>query len=992
MHGKAARNQSPETQDASVIHQSQLTGVLARSHSVYKLTSHARKQSLGRVHPMALKMGMYSVSGGETPSRRAAVDRQSPPARPKARRIRLKLSSILARYIRSVVPPPTQVIHECTVAETGPPQLTRAVAAHSALLAVKAQLAELARHGQNQPADGISPLQEATMSRELESIMQSASYQTTHLAENSMAYLTARGYGLQDLAAWHWILSTKTAEDAALRLGTLLERSGPHRNDFGPVPMFVFLRLLLRTDIDLRALNLLIKHARQILGSLDQHKLRSDHDTALQSPPAKKYLEPIGLDAFVLFIVRLLRQARRVWPASYVAIAQLWTLHARPGRIIRQEMTDQDTARLSFCYNRILALLSLPPNESPYQSLPHRQRAQFVVIRQIKAFSPPLTISREGYRAVVRVQLAHRKTDRERKWARLKARSWPPWKEDKLGVDAFVGVEHGLSRASESLRQMAEAGYGPLDWEKTAGILAGWDTDRSPTIQTRSALIPSSRTDRTTDTAQPRTSAVHMEVQKLDGDAIWVARIRATRTLQEAWVCFLACKDQKKALTDEIYYAMLEKAILDEERKRRRVATNVHMEKKVEGEGPISGDGKEVEETSSSHNQAISTREPIPTSGELLTKMTTNGLRPSGRFLGFLLKHARTYKQGVQFLKVSALNDSVQRSLLRPTKEPIDDALSSLQTLPDWLFAAHVAFLCKVARVDRRISREKALRSMDALELVAIRKPFYRPPWNSVLTLLAWPRTVVTVGKGALDRHAQNLVKFREACQMLGRMDSIGLDLDFTGFRDVCDIVKNTLASARHILATTDDEEEERSAVQGLLDVGLSLVKARFSQLARPVDSSLEDGVFSNDSSRLSSDRPPRPRLARVPRPAHLHAYIRVLGQQPDYDGVAELVGWMSSFSEQIMREARESHNGLVAMRTCLIAVRVFVEQPLAESEEDEAAAAQDADVYEKRCQQVEKIRGIIVSNEDWDGWPTDEEVEQYIRSGEQGKVGDQEA
>ncbi|KAL8761160.1 MAG: hypothetical protein Q9184_002689 [Pyrenodesmia sp. 2 TL-2023] len=815
--------------------------------------------------------------------------------------------------------------------------------------------------------------------------------------------LATRSIGVQDLAAWHWILLARTAEDAALRFETLLKPSERYAGDFSPVPMFVFLRLLHRTDISWGALKLLIDQAWQILGSLDQHQVDTHPQTMLQSTSTRKPLESMGLDALVILVVRLLRHARRVWPASCVRITQLWIAHAKPGRVVRMveqdEVREKDAVRLSFCYNRILSLLSLPPNQSPYQSLHHRQRAQFMAIRQMSTFNPPLIINREGYRGVVRVQLAHRKIHQERRWARLKAKTWPPWKEDKLGIDAFVGLEQGISRASDSLRQMAEAGYGLSDWDKAAGILAGWDTDHSPTIQKRSAVVPDSRSPLSSD-EQRRKSKV------TDTDGLWVSRIKATRTLQEAWICFLACKDQRRGVSPEIYHAIFEKIVYDKKRHQPHIRGNVSFPMQIEDELPLAGDGREVEESSSSHNQAILTREPIPTFDEMLNQIINDNLQPDGRFLTFLLSHARTYDEGIQILHASRLSESVKEVLIPWKEEPVSDVSALLGKLPPWLFAAHVDFLCRFAYDRTGVSsqphrfcsahdpaaqgiRGTVLLLRHATKLVLRRMPFYRPPWNSLLRLLARQETVVVLKKTPLTPDAQAIPKFHKACRVLQYMDSIGLNMDPAGFRSLLVVTANASESAKNTLFISGNNEE-RFMAQALLDEGLSLVKAKFSQLVQQPINSIQanqepskhssfDGPSTlADHSQQSSSTPT---LSQIPHPAHLHAYVRFLGQYPDYDGLADLVRWMSAFSKQIMVEAKETANGVAMMRTCIVAVRAFLEQPLAQGVEDDVSTRKGEHNHVRR---VDGVRQIVESNELWDGWPSDEEVEQYFSVGEQ--------
>ncbi|KAL8940044.1 MAG: hypothetical protein Q9216_003018 [Gyalolechia sp. 2 TL-2023] len=853
----------------------------------------------------------------------------------------------------------------------------------------------------------MSPHKRPSALLELESLKQTATDQGKMIAKESLTHLRTKGYRLQDVVAWRWILTGKTAEDAARRFETLMNPPKEVSDDFGPVPIFVFLRLLLRTDMSSQAFALLLRQSWQILGSSDQRKLKDNPEITLQSTSTQKSLHSIGLDALVVLVVRLLRHARRVLPAACADITRLWLDHARVGQIITPVemdiMSERDAARLSFCYNRILSILAIPPEESPFRSLPYRQRSQFMVIRQMNAFNPPLAISREGYNGVTRVQLAHRKTHGERNWALLKAKSWPPWKEDKLGVDAFVDVEQGISRASDSLRQMAEVGYGSLDKEKSAGILAGWDTDRSPTIQTRSATIPRSSSYRAHKEGQHELKC-EGEDQKGDADAIWAARIRATRTLQEAWACFLIYKDQRTSLTPLIYHAIFEKVISEENRNRGEMNCPAGFQAISEKDMPLPGDGKEVFESSIAHNQAISTREPLPMFDNLLDRMIDDQIRPSGRFLALLLSHARTFDEGVRVLEASDLSDPMKKVLLLWREPPAPDVEDLLRKLPDWLFAAYIGFLCRFAYVRRRkqtpLIKDHCASTQDiyaaalllrhAFKLVAKRSPFYLPPWISLLRLLARTKAVVVVKKTSLHPYAQAVPKFHKARRLLEYMDTIGLDLDFAGFKQFCKVFRNSVVFARHILATSDNDGERRPA-QALLKDGLPLVKTCFWRIVQSLEMVHGDRRPLFEPSRLllkpvksTEESPQLPRLVRVPHPAHLHDYVRLLGQYPDYDGLVDLVRWISSYSGEILEEARESSNGLAAMRTCLTAIRAFIEQPLVEQTGNGNNVGEGTEQYEMGSRRLETVRAIIESNELWDGWPADEEVEHYLSVGEQ--------
>ncbi|KAL9018694.1 MAG: hypothetical protein Q9185_004008 [Variospora sp. 1 TL-2023] len=827
------------------------------------------------------------------------------------------------------------------------------------------------------------------------------------------------GYGLQDLAAWHWVLSANTAMEATRRLATLIKPPVSASRDFAPIPVFVFLRILHRADIGLWALHSLIRQVWRILGSCHQPQMVPGPNVMSQSPCTEKSPASIGLDELVLLVIRLLRHARKVWPASCIVVAQLWITYANADRTSKRPKYDAATRRtslkLSFYYNRVLSLLALPSNQTPYRSLHHRQHAQFMVIRQMNAFSPPLIINREGYRAVARVQLAHRKTGRERRWAKLKAMSWPPWKEDKLGVDASIGIEYGISRAFDSLRQMADAGYRSLEWEHAARTLAGWDTDHSPTIQTRSAIIPRSDSDPSYSVCKLALSA-EADALKTDPEILWLARIKATRTLQEAWICFSTCRDRKVGMTPQLYHAIFEKIVYDERRNQRNLRHDEALALRAEDRNPLPGDGREVAESSSSHNQAVFTRERIPTYDQLFDQMADDHIQPSGRFLAFLLAHARTYKEGVRALQASGLSDAVKHVLMPWTEEPTTDVVSLLESLPDWLLTAHIGFLCRSGQIPNAIlTMPHDARSPDspagkemyhavlalrhAFKLVFRRMPFYRPPWNFLFRSLARLDTLVVIKKTRTEyRRARALPKYHRARRLLEYMDSMALDMDFAGFRSFYTIYKHASITARYVLATSEDYEE-KVAMQALLEEGLTFIKARFSQLVRPVDSidstdsidsmSRDQTAVSDPSQPATASEAPAlqlhtiPRLTNVPHSADLHAYARFLGQHPSYDDLANLAHWISTYSDDILEEAKQSANGLAMMRTCLTAVRTFLEQPLAEQIDHEEVVTSQSSPNKDAMERLERVRNMIEWNEDLGGWPTEEEVEQYLSTGQ---------
>lgn len=238
----------------------------------------------------------------------------------------------------------------------------------------------------------------------------------------------------------------------------------------------------------------------------------------------------------LLLLIRLLRHTRAVYPTALPHVATLITTHLHP-----DSKPPVPSPRLAATYNRLLALFSLPTYDRPFKSLPLLQRSQFLLLRKMAFLKLPIT--REGYRALANVQLAHRKTASEIAVARSLASTWPPWPIVRDGHAASISVTiRPLSRAAQVLQQMVEAGYPWQGWETEAAVLTGTDTDSSPTIQTRSFYH-----GRRSSTSE-------------DPCALWAVRVRATRTVEEAWYVFLAAREASE-LAPEVWEEMFAKLL-----------------------------------------------------------------------------------------------------------------------------------------------------------------------------------------------------------------------------------------------------------------------------------------------------------------------------------------------------------------------------------------------------------------------------------------------
>jgi hypothetical protein len=156
------------------------------------------------------------------------------------------------------------------------------------------------------------------------------------------------------------------------------------------------------------------------------------------------------------------------------------------------------------------------------------------------------------------------------------------------------------------------------------------------------------------------------------------------------------------------------------------------------------------------------------------------------------------------------------------------------------------------------------------------------------------------------------------------------------------------------------------------------------------------------------------PTLLEIPNPAILHAYIRVLGWMGDYQGLLDTVQLMLKHQAELQRRRGMDRNGDVIMRRAIVAVRVFFERSwlagnqridlpgeinkkakldvsekfekgflALDREEITRASGQHLRRLERPAKYalIMEIKELVESVEEWGGWPTDEEVEEYCRN-----------
>ena len=826
-------------------------------------------------------------------------------------------------------------------------------------------------------------------------------------------YLCYTGRGIEDLMNWTWILTSDTTERAAKRLWAATHRGFANNKGRLSVPIFVFTLLLRRRPMSAEALRSLLAYAWEMMEKSEtwledfatQLSKREGYKGSFVIPHPSDHKTGIKETVFVIMIIRLLRSATNVLPTACGNIVMLFARYLdgfnfRKDASKMTELTSEDRARLTYAYNTVLKLVSHPASVGPFESVYPQQQALFSLLRRMNQFQPSLIVDRRGYRAVVSMQLRHKKTLREREWARMKAKSWPPWKEERLGIDADIGVEHGVSRAMEVLRQSWEAGYAPREWENAASVLSGWDTDGSPTIQTR---------------------ALHKPNEYRGKDVkIWTSRVRATRTLREAWSCFLSYKDQvanqevRSGGASWVYCEMFEKIAQD---MKRRTSENSDPSSTTytNEQGPLPGDGIEVLADPTSPREAVFVRIPPPTLDEFVEMMARDKIKPGEFFLNTMLRHARSLETGLQYLEASILPDA-QIRVLKDGKSPrTREDQATLESVSPYIFASFIRLLArsrlplrdpdhavviqnKTARDPMKMKKKKESAQLDswqnpsdsapsskhasaraifrnpltaATHLLLARKPLYRPAWYNLLRGLVSRKAVVDVDSSIEDQDDQDIKAWQVTCVLLNAMREIDLTLDLDGFHLLCiGLEKGFLASVR-LSKRTHSDYDMKLYVERIISNGLPLLKALFKDVVRSksmqqeipasvmkekteIDAEEQDSSDLGETDQGDESQPYQPyqesgaflppgcllpRLLEVPHPACLHAFVRVLGLRRDYDGLLDLAEWMSLFANELNAVIDANLNGKRAMRRCLTAMHVFLERSWITLEKAEAVS-----------------------------------------------------
>ncbi|KAF1956725.1 hypothetical protein CC80DRAFT_412972, partial [Byssothecium circinans] len=771
-----------------------------------------------------------------------------------------------------------------------------------------------ARHKETQPILGHLSFY-TILSRHLRTVTAAPGSEAgLELSHEEASLLESRGYSADSVEQWTYSLLERRSVSAAWAFTDKHERP----------PLFLVLLYLRRQRMKSLALGIIMRHIK-----------------------ARLETERISWTTLQLLVIRLLRHARVVWPETIPWIATLYADQA-----MRMYTDAKDNGQLSPTIvsdltrfsNSLLSLISLPASLRPVLSSLHQEKAQFEILQFMANCEPAIIMTRVGFRATARNQLAHSKTSQERTWAELKGPSWPPWKENRTAMDEEKGYEFGASRASRILHRMYEAGYEGNAWEKVAEIYAGWDTDLSPAIQTRTSL--------------PHVSTESRNRAKLKS-LLWAGRIRTTRTRREAWACFLAYEASNKAASAEVYFAMFEKIhypqLAEEEIDSGYSRHSAGEQAKL----LLAGDTKEVLPDPKSPLHHVYLSEPVPTFEELYHRMVAKNVQPANRLLAFLVENLD------DFSTVMSLLEANQAKFDGGVKSLLDGSILSnpdKSSIPPYFLGSFISFLCRFGRAPHgqiakilpiplnpedhqfHLKLDQSYLLNYAFSLLMYYKPPYSPAWTAYMQ---------KVPEQQHDKASSIVVQYDTICALFEQMDEIDLDPDDKQFLILCTATRYTAWTAYLGRLAVEDARH-------VLSTGPRFIRTVFHNLVGA-------DVDPNDSHQKQKEYALPP---HIPEPAALHAYVRALGMLRDYEGLYSFSTWATTHHVQITARANAQHSGAQALFRTLVALRAALEGALVRGQE---GASQEL---------IELVRVQMEGVEEW-GWPSGEHVNAYVAAGQ---------
>ena len=790
-------------------------------------------------------------------------------------------------------------------------------------------------------------------------------------------YLESNGYGVEDVISWAWILEAESNMTAVSRFLVWTNRPMPYQR----VPRAMFLALMRRNFTEPGHVQLLTEHLDNRLANKIDHRWEAVYIRFIQGnevnplPSVTQYTQPqvanyLGVEPWktAIYLLMLIKFAMYSVPFLLPSLATMLCKEVRVPRTWSRIREDglNFRASVSFAklFNRAIVMMSKVSGE-PFVNVPYQERAQFIIIRHMNTFQPPLTIGLEAYRAIISVQLRHRKTIKERLWTELKSRGWPPFREDKLGIDARKKDEdYSISRAQHGIRNLKEAGYASTDWEDSASILSGWDVNRIPTIQTRRVFL---------DRAIIKENA---EI-RIEHPSLWESRILATRTIEEAWAAFLNYVEEDLPPNSNVYLAMFEKIIHEQLRLRRATASG-----NGNASTAVAGDMPRTYPSSPNPRDQTYTPSPPPTFIDFYHRYRTYFPVLATQALCLLLPHADSLAQAYEFVNASNL-EKAQKDILLRQALPDDSRKVPIESR---ILVAYIDMLSQFASLGLPNNKQMSALS-HAIYLVVTQSPMARGPWRSLLK-------AIDKEIGEAQRGFFWLQHWHIILGILQRMEKARAHNNSDSFYIICSIFSRLVRLASHTstrnghhhAATSLDSEPDIKARTGRLLKGMFKrmvtldlratfghkdTELSFLPLNKPEKTGLDESVQFRIANLL-------PQLLYTPNPATIHLLARLLGVIEDKQAVLELLRWMSMYHREIEAKATELANGTRQFRKVLIAVRIIMESqsvPFISPPDVTLLVDLDSD-------RAKDAKAIVEDVDVWGGWPTDKEVDEYMQYG----------
>ena len=777
-------------------------------------------------------------------------------------------------------------------------------------------------------------------------------------------YLRGRGYVPEDVVAWLWIITARDPSVAAARL--LAAGNKASREGTATVPMFVLSFLLRQPRVNTSTLKLLWTHAtdrlerryrapsewRSLVPEALHGQLKwceSDRPLPIGSQtPLEHKWPPMTPKTIITMMIRFIRHARTDWPELLPHAARAIEMHVTEQAVPKARPMARTV--LNFTFNKLLTLLA-KPSRNFYSDQIYHQQAMHCVVRGMTRFRPSLSISREGHRAITSVLLVPRKTSKEVEWATNQALTWPPWRRPRLGIDEKVAPEQIVSRPAMALSNLQRSGYSLQPWDQAARVLSGWDTDNSPTIHTRSSYVGSLGPNH-----------AHNEAA-----LVWAARIRATRTVEEAWKVFLDFREVVGSPLQEPYLETFRKLVFHEQQQQRASRTQTLLEIDQD-QTFVPGDSPKVALPAKNPRMRPFLQVAVPSVEQFLDQAVSAGVRPHGYLLSALLAYAPSLSFGRKVLERSALKPATVHALLT-MQELTPELLAEtedhvLAALAKWfisrrgLWDSKLIAAVKTSDWHHFSSKKQAIDSADivtyAFRLVCTSGRNYEPAWLVLFGNLH-SKTLLPISNIARASHLTLWTIFLRLMGEARQVDPLAAYF----FPNMCRVFTKAAVASQSL------ETRDGSPQFGVND--LNRLKSTFEGFTgRPFTVPDPLGRLEAALAGASNvEKKPTPALLlRVPSAVQLHDFALALMGAEDREGLVQLLCFI--FGHQVA-----IHDRAIGKRptNSLCAIRLGLEQSSASGQDKKDAHAGAS----------QTARRILERTFGRQAWPDDLELDSYM-------------